>query len=164
MVSGFAAILMPHVAAIAINILLGALLILDGVFQGIHAFHLRGFKGCLWRVLGSLLSVFVGVLLLLFPLTGAVSLTLVMAFFLLVGGVFKLMLSFQFRSVSGWGWLLFSGILSFVLAGMILLLWPEAALWVLGTLVGVDLVFGGWWMIIIGYQARRQQKQPAPSE
>jgi uncharacterized membrane protein HdeD (DUF308 family) len=153
--AGVAAIIVPRMATLAIELLIGAVLVVDGVLQGIHAFQLREGKESWWRGLGALLAFAVGLILLFFPLQGILTLTLLIGIFFLLSGGFKIMLAFQVRSWSGWGWILTSGIISLFLGLLVFLLWPEGARWMIGVLVGVDLVFGGWWLIALGGMTRK---------
>jgi uncharacterized membrane protein HdeD (DUF308 family) len=153
--AGCAAIILPQAATIAIELLLGILLVLDGILQGIHAGQLRGRKGFGWKLAGSILSLAAGVLLLAFPLAGVLTLTLIVAVFFLAGGLLKIILSAHFRALAGWWWLLLSGLVTFLLGAAILLAFPEAASWVVGLLVGIALFLDGWWLIGTGLSLRR---------
>lgn len=103
----------------------------------------------------------VGSLVIFYPLSGVLSLTLLVATFLLIGGILKTILAFRLRPNLLWKWLLFAGGLAVALGLVILAQWPFAAGWVLGVLVGVDLLSSGWWMLAIaarrGEQAGEQQ-------
>jgi uncharacterized membrane protein HdeD (DUF308 family) len=154
-VLGFAALLFPFAATLAAELVLGAVLVAAGVAQIGHGVQLRAWKG--WGVLvaGGALSILVGGLLLLFPWTGALSLTLILAAFFLIGGAMRAILSFRMRPQSGWGWLLASGLLSAALGLIVLTQWPQAARWLLGLLLGVDLIFSGSFLVQIGNRVRK---------
>jgi uncharacterized membrane protein HdeD (DUF308 family) len=81
--------------------------------------------------------------LLAYPISGIVTLTLLIAAFFFVEGVIQLMIGFQMRSLQGWGWMVFSGIISILLAGLIWSEFPGSARWVIGLLVGVNLLIFG---------------------
>jgi len=152
---GIAAIAFPFSATLAVELLLGWILLVNGVFGIVHAFRSCRWKGFTLVMLGALLSLGVGILLLLYPLTGILSLTLVIAVFFTAGGILRILLAFQLRPLDHWGWLLLSGILSLLLATIIMTQWPAAAAWLLGLLVGIDLVFGGWTLVLLGMAAAR---------
>lgn len=154
-VLGFAALLFPFAATLAAELVLGGVLVAAGIAQVAHGVQLRAWKG--WGVLvaGGALSILVGGLLLLFPMTGVMSLTLVLAAFFLVGGVMRAILAARMRPHEGWGWLLTSGLLSAALGLIVLTQWPEAAQWLLGLLLGVDLIFSGTFLVQTGNRLRK---------
>ena len=154
-VLGFAALLFPFAATLAVELMLGAVLVAAGIAQVGHGVQLRAWKGWGVLVVGGVLSALVGGLLLFFPLTGALSLTLLLAAFFLVGGVMRAFLAARVRPQSGWGWLLASGLLSAALGVIVLTQWPQAAQWLLGLLLGVDLIFSGTFLVQIGNRARK---------
>ncbi len=161
MALGFLAILVPHLASIAAELLVGVLLLVIGLLEGVHAVQMRGRRGQMWRVLGAVLGVGLGLLLLFFPIAGVVSLTLVVAVFLVVEGILKSGMALQLKPLNGWGWLLTSGVLALLLGIVIIALWPSAALWVLGLLLGIDLVFSGLWLVFLALAGRRWARQGA---
>lgn len=155
MVLGVLAIALPHGATIAIEVLIGWLLIFGGIAQFVHAVGSHGARGLALKIAWSILYFIVGAVLLAKPFQGAVSLTLLLAALFFFGGIFKAVASFQIRSTPGWGWLLFSGIAAMVLGIIIWAGWPGDASWVLGLIVGIDLIFGGFWMIMFANGLRR---------
>ena len=152
---GAAALVSPIVATLAISVLVGWVLTIYGALAAIHAFRTARWNGFLWSLFGALLAFGAGIMLLFFPMTGALSLTLLIAAFLLTSGTFRVILSFRLRPADRWGWLLLSGLLAIALAITIALLWPEAAAWIIGMLVGIDLVFSGWASILLALAAGR---------
>lgn len=144
----------PFFTALAIETLLGWVLVIGGIVHGLHAFWTREWRGFILEFLSGLLYLVVGVLLLKYPLHGVLTLTLLLAAFFLVEGIFKVVLALQNRSTSGWVWLLFSGILALVLAGLIWMEWPVTGLWVIGVFVGIYLIFGGASMVAFALAAR----------
>ena len=151
------------VATIAVQIMLGWLLIIGGIAEGIHAFMAQGWRGFLLELLSAILYLVVGILLLVNPVTGALALTVLLAVFLVVEGIFKIIMALRVRDHRNWGWLLASGILSLILGAMIWSEWPASGLWVIGLLVGVQLVFSGWALVMLAAAARgyRQTAQTA---
>jgi len=157
--AGVIAVLAPQISTLAVSLIIGALLF-DGVLQGIHAWSLRGGGSFVWRAGMAVLSLIVGAVLLLAPQVGIVALTIVVAIFFLLGGSLKLALAWQLRPVVGSGLLGFAGALSLLLGILIVFMMPAVAAWVLGLLVGVDLVIAGAWLITIALAARRQERLP----
>ena len=97
---------------------------------------------------------FVGILLLLNPLVGLVSLTLALAAYLLVEGILELILSYRLRPAPGTGWLLFDGIVTLILAFMIWRTWPVSSEWAIGILVGISMLFSGISRLMVSIAAR----------
>lgn len=152
---GTLTVVMPHAAGLAIDLLLGAIFAAGGVMQLAQTFRCRGTGGTAAQALGGFLSLLLGSLLLFYPYQGLASLTLLLsAFFIVVGG-FKVTAALQNRALKAWGWLLFSGLLAISVGVLIWLGWPSSATWAIGLLVGIELVFGGWSLMLLGLAARR---------
>jgi uncharacterized membrane protein HdeD (DUF308 family) len=153
-VLGIAAICLPMVATLAIEIVIGWLLIVGGIIHAINAFSAKHWNGSAMNVLASILYIVVGGLLLTHPVAGMLTLTLVLAAFFLVEGFFKIVMAIQMRSMPNWGWMFISGLIALILGVMIWIGWPGTAAWVIGLLVGIDLIFGGWAMLYIALSAK----------
>ncbi|MGH6676778.1 MAG: HdeD family acid-resistance protein, partial [Xanthobacteraceae bacterium] len=112
--------------------------------------------GFWWSLISAFIGIVAGVLLLLWPLTGVLSLTLVLSAFFIVEGITSILYAFEHRNqLSGrWGWMLVSGIIDLILAGIIIAGLPGTALWALGLLVGINLLFGGAALIGMALAAR----------
>jgi uncharacterized membrane protein HdeD (DUF308 family) len=155
---GVLAIGAPGVATIAVQFALGWILVIGGIAEGIHAFMARGWAGFLLELLSAILYLAVGILLLVNPVGGALALTIVLAVFLIVEGIFKIITGLRVRDHRGWGWLLASGILSVILGLMIWAEWPASGLWVIGLLVGIQLLFTGWALVMLAMAARAHRQ------
>src|ERR1700693_2708224 len=142
-VAGFLAIALPQVAGITVNLLVAWLLVFSGCAHLAFAWHTRTTGGILWELLLGILYVFVGAYLLIHPVAGLASLTLALAIYLFAEGVLELILSFQLRPTPGSSLLLFDAIITLVLAIMIWRTWPSSTEWVIGTLVGISMLFSG---------------------
>lgn len=147
--AGISAVVFPFMATLAVAVSIGIVLVVAGIAQFVHAFSVRKWRGFLLTLLSGLLSLVVGSLVLIYPGTGILSLTLLVGTFLLAGGALKALLAFRLRPLAGWPWLLFSGCLAMLLGVLVVWMWPSAAGWVLGLLVGIDLVFSGWWLLTL---------------
>jgi uncharacterized membrane protein HdeD (DUF308 family) len=158
---GVVAIGAPVVATIAVQFMLGWLLVISGIAEGMHAFMVQGWRGFLFELLSALLYLGVGILLLVNPLEGALALTIVLAVFLLVEGIFKIIMALRVREHRGWGWLLASGIVSLILGALIWAQWPASGLWVIGLLVGIQLLFTGWALVMLALAARARRQAAA---
>ncbi len=153
---GLAALVSPLVAAMTLELLIGWILVISGVLGVVHGLRARRWRGYRLSMAPSLFALGIGAVLVLFPRSGILSLALLMAVFFLVSGVFRILLAWHLKPLDRWLWLLSSGILGLVMALLILLLWPEAAGWVIGILLGIDLLFSGVTLILIALTARQR--------
>jgi len=142
-ICGILAISLPLASSIGIVILLAWLILFAGISHLIFAFHSHSVGGFLWQVLLALIYGAAGIYMLMNPLLGVLSLTLLLAVFLLVEGILELALYFRIRRVRNGGWVLFDGIVTLILGILIWTHWPSSAVWVIGTLVGISLIFSG---------------------
>ncbi|HEX2666517.1 MAG TPA: DUF308 domain-containing protein [Candidatus Acidoferrum sp.] len=160
-IAGILAIVVPRTAGIAVAILVGWLLVFSGGAHLAFAWRTRGTGGFLWEVLLGLLYVGVGAYLLLHPVAGLASLTLVLAIYLFVEGILEFALSLLLRPMPGSGWILLDGIITLILAAMIWRTWPSSTEWVIGTLVGISMLFSGVTRLMLCSAARRVVANPA---
>ena len=151
---GTAAIVFPLVTVLAVELLVGWVLVVNGVVAIWHAWGARGWRGFGLSLLAGLLSLAVGLALLLYPVPGVLSLTLLVAAFLSAEGMLRVILAVRLRPLDYWGMLLASGILSILLGVLILSQWPEAAAWLIGVLVGIDLVAAGLVAVLLSMASR----------
>lgn len=157
LVLGVLAILLPPIATLAVTIILGWIFLASGLIGWITTFGAHGAPGFWWSLLSSVLATAAGLVLLLQPVSGAVSLTALLVVFFIIEGLATIAYAFEHRKeLSGrWEWMLVSGVIDLVLALIILAGFPGTAAWALGVLVGVNLIFGGTALIAIAMQARR---------
>lgn len=156
LILGTLALLAPFIASVAATVFFGALLLVSGIAGLIATLRSRGAPGFWWSLVSAIIGIAAGIVLLLWPISGTLSLTLVMIAFFVVEGVVTLMYAFEHRSqLSGrWGWMLVSGVVDLILAGIIFAGLPGTAVWALGLLVGINMLFGGWAMIAMALAAR----------
>jgi uncharacterized membrane protein HdeD (DUF308 family) len=153
--AGFLAIVIPGAAGIAVSALFGWLLVLSAVGHLLFAFHLRSFGGSLWEVLLAVLYFFLGTYLLIYPVAGLVTVTFILAIYLFTESVLELILSLRIRPRPGWLGLLFNAIVTLILGLLIWRTWPSDSEWVIGTLVGISLLFSGISRLIFSLAARQ---------
>jgi uncharacterized membrane protein HdeD (DUF308 family) len=154
-VCGTAAIVLPLAAAVALELVIGVLLAVGGLVQIVQSLRCAEWKGKLLQAVIGLIALVAGVILLANPLQGVPTLTLVLSAFFIAAGVVRVMLALQHREAAGWGWLLFSGALGIVVGVLIWSGWPGTAAWALGLLVGIELIFSGWSMVMLALGAGR---------
>jgi uncharacterized membrane protein HdeD (DUF308 family) len=117
---------------------------------------MRHAPGFTWSLLSALLGVVAGIVLIAFPASGALSLTLVVIVFFAIEGVATIMYALEHkRELSGrWGWMLVSGVVDLFLAAVILAGFPVSAAWAIGLLVGINMMFGGIALVMMALHAR----------
>ena len=153
---GVAAIAVPQIATLAFTLVIGWLFLISGIVGLITTFWMRNAPGFLWSLVSAVVAIGAGIVLLLWPISGSLSLTFVLIAFFIVEGVVTIMYAIEHRNQqsSRWGWMLTSGVVDLILAGLIFAQLPSSAFWALGLLVGINLVFGGSAMIGMALAAR----------
>jgi uncharacterized membrane protein HdeD (DUF308 family) len=153
---GALAIMLPPFATLAFTIVIGWILLASGLMGWITTFAARHAPGFWWSLVSALLATAAGLILLLQPAGGAVSLTLLLIVFFVIEGVVSIMYALEHRrELTGrWEWMLISGVIDLVLAAIIFMGLPGTAAWALGVLVGVNMLFGGAALIAMALHAR----------
>jgi uncharacterized membrane protein HdeD (DUF308 family) len=155
---GLFSIAAPGLAALAVTLTVGWLLLLGGAF-GLVAAISGGSKapGFWWNLLTAIVYVLAGLALLTRPLAGVITLTIILAAYLLAGGVMRVMQALGYRTIipGAWGWVLFSGVVDILLAFIIMSGLPNTATWVLGLLVGINLLMMGIAIVMVALAVRR---------
>jgi uncharacterized membrane protein HdeD (DUF308 family) len=152
---GILALMAPGIAGVAVTVMIGWLLILGGIAHLVLSWHLRRAGGMIWELLIGLSYIVVGVYMLAYPGVGLVALTAFLGAYLLIKGIFELIMWFRVRHLRGSGWVLFDAIVSLILSGMIWMHLPYSATWVIGTLVGFGILFSGISRLVLGIHAKR---------
>ena len=133
----------------------GILVIAGGILTLVDAFRAEGWKAKLWEILIALAYIVAGLVMVMNPGASAVWFTMFIAAFLLVSGVFRIIIGFQIKGeVKGWGWTVFGGIASIILAIMIFSQWPFSGLWVIGLFIAIEMIMQGTSMISIALAAK----------
>jgi uncharacterized membrane protein HdeD (DUF308 family) len=146
---GIMAIALPFVAGLAVSAIVGWMLVFGGVTHLAAAFHVRGAGAVLWELLVGLVYLVGGGYMVFHPLIGVATLTLFLAGVFLAEGVLEIMAFFGIRGQRNSGWMLFDGLVTIFLAGLIWFHWPSSSAWAIGTIVGISLLMSGvkWLMI-----------------
>ena len=140
----------------------GILVIAGGVLTLIDAFRAEGWKAKLWEILIALVYIVAGIIIMMNPAASAVWFTMFIAAFLLISGIFRIIIGFQIKGeVKGWGWTVFGGIASIVLAFMIFAQWPVSGLWVIGLFIAIEMIMQGTSMISIALAAKASKDSRA---
>jgi uncharacterized membrane protein HdeD (DUF308 family) len=155
-VLGLLAIVVPPIATLAVEILFGWLFLVSGILGLITTFWMRNAPGFWWSLLSAALGVAAGIVLLARPMSGVLTLTLILIVFFTIEGVASIMYALEHkRELTGrWGFMLASGIVDLIVAAIILMGLPGTAAWAIGLLVGINMVFGGSALIAMALHAR----------
>ena len=129
--------------------------VVAGLVRLVGAFWCNSFGAGVLAFLGGVLALAAGGFMIAQPGIALATMTLFLAFYFLIEGIERLVLGFQMKPVQGWGWSVFSGALSLVLAVVIWRQFPISGAWAIGTIVGIHLMVDGWGMVGIGGVARK---------
>ena len=154
-VFGMLAISSPMLAAVAANIVISWLILLAGAIHVVVAFHAHRAGSVIWKLLVGIAYLCFGIYLLLHPVLGVASLTLLLACLFVIEGILNIVLFFQMRSVRRSSWVLVDGIITMALGLMIYLQWPSSSAWAIGTLVGISMIISGITRVMISLAVRR---------
>lgn len=136
------------VATEAATVLFGFVLLAGGISLIVSAFWAGKWSGTLLHLLIGVLYVIVGLMIIDSPANSAMQLTLIIAFFLIFSGIFRVIYALSER-FTGWGWVLLNGAVSMLLGFLIYKQWPYSGMWVIGLFVGIELIFNGWaWVML----------------
>jgi uncharacterized membrane protein HdeD (DUF308 family) len=158
-IAGMAAIAYSVIATLVSVIFLAVLLIFAGILEGAYATRHRERGHVTLHLLEALLAIVIGALLLRSPVPGAIVLTMLVATYFVISGVFRVIGSLALR-VPNWGWLLLSGIVNLALGIIVWAGWPGTGLWVLGMFIGVNWIFRGWAQAMLALALRSHGLQP----
>ncbi len=157
--AGLFAILIPPISGLAVTLLIGWAMIISSITHFIFAFKTHTTGSLLWELLLGAVYLFAGGYLLFHPLAGLLSLTLLLAAYLFIEGVLELIYAFQVRPRNGYLWLILDGVITLILALMIWLTWPSSSAWVIGTLIGISMLFSGISRLMLSLAAKRTLRQ-----
>ncbi len=141
-VLGIGAIALPNITTIVAETWIAIILGSAGASNVFYAIQTRS-EGFIWKLILGILYVGTGIMLFVYPLTGILSLTLLLGSFLFTEGVFESILAFQLKPRQNWGWVLANGIITLFLGALVWFEWPFDAPWLIGTLVGVSVLSTG---------------------
>lgn len=154
---GFLAVGASTLVTIGSMIFLGSLLLLGGVVQIAYTFSIRNWSGFFLSLLSGILYTVVGVLMIIHPTASALSVTLLLAAFYTIGGIFRIVSAASMR-FEHWGWAVLSGVIKLILGLLIWAGWPDTGLWVIGLFIGIDLIFYGWFWVLLSLTARTMKE------
>jgi uncharacterized membrane protein HdeD (DUF308 family) len=154
MLAGILALVYPAISSVALVLFIGWLLIFSGVFQGISLIGARHVPHFWLQLISVALFIVVGALFLRNPGEGLITLTLLLIVFFLIEGISKVIFALTIRPFPNWGWVLASGIVGIVLAFYLWASIPVSAVWLLGILLGIELICEGAALTYLAWQVR----------
>jgi uncharacterized membrane protein HdeD (DUF308 family) len=155
MVLGFLAVAVPFLATLAVEIFVGWLFFVAGLFRAVWVWRSRQTPGFAWSLLTAVLAIVLGLVLILRPLAGVLTLTMILVAFFVIEGIASIIGAIEHRQhLRSWGWVLFSGIVDLLLAYLIWAGWPSSASWAIGLLVGINMLFLGLSLVMTALAAR----------
>lgn len=154
---GTFAIIVPGLATLWVTTLIGVVFVVGGAIRLWRCFTARHGGSHLWHIVIALLAIVAGLILLINPMEGVLTLTVVVIALFLAEGAMKLVGAFQ--AAQGRVWMVVSGVVDIALA---VLLWaglPETAVWAIGLMVGISLLFTGWTAVMLSSALKRGAAQ-----
>ena len=159
--AGILAIAVPPAGGIAATILIGWLLVFAGAAHFAFGWHTRKMGGLVWGILLGLAYLFAGIYMLLQPVAGLAVLTLALGAYLFAEAILEFALAWKLRPLGGSGWLFFDGVVTLIFSILIWTTWPSSSEWVIGTVVGISMIFSGVSRLGVLAAARRAHPQLA---
>jgi uncharacterized membrane protein HdeD (DUF308 family) len=154
-VGGIIALFYPILSSFAVVLFLGWVLIISGIVQGISLIGAQNVPHFWLQLISVVLSVIIGILLLRHPGAGLLTITLLLIVFFMVEGISKLIFALTIRPFPNWGWVLASGIVGILLSFYLWASLPITAIWLLGVLLGIQLICEGAALGYLAWQARQ---------
>ena len=154
-VAGMFAIIYPVISSVAVIVLLGWLLIISGVLQGLSVIGARHVPHFWLQLISFVLAIVIGFLFLRQPAEGLLTVTLLLIVFFMIEGISKVVFALTIRPFPNWIWVLASGLVGVALS---LILWaslPVTAVWLVGLLLGIELISVGSALAYMAWQVRR---------
>jgi uncharacterized membrane protein HdeD (DUF308 family) len=154
-VTGMLAIGAPFFAAVAVTALIAWLIVFAGIVHLAIAFHSHGAGSVIWKLLVGLAYVCFGLYVIMHPVIGLASLTLILASLFLIEGILQIVLFAKMRSIQGSSWMLIDGIITLLLGLLIYVQWPSSSAWAIGTLVGISMIMSGVSRVMLSLAVRK---------
>ena len=152
---GTLAVALPVVTTLAVEILVGWLFVIGGVWRAISLARSSRMPGFGWSLAMAIVAIALGAMLVMMPLAGMLTLTMLLITFFVLEAIGKILFALDLRKHShSWSWALATGILDLFLAALIFAGWPSTAAWAIGLLVGINMIFFGVSLVMISLAAR----------
>lgn len=145
-------------ATAATSIFIAMIMVIAGLAQLINAFSVQSWERFMLLLIAGIIYTAAGVVCFTYPIMAAVIFTFMLGLMLIIVGVLRMIIGFQSKNLTGWGYIVLAGALSAVLGIMIISGWPNDALWMLGIFLSIDLIFQGcgWIAFALGLRTLRK--------
>jgi len=153
-IAGVVALIYPHIASVTLVFLLGWILIISGVLQGIGLIGAKDVPHFWLQLVSAVLALLIGVLLISNPDAGLLIMTVLLIVFFVVEGISKIVFALNIRPFMGWAWVLLSGIIGLLLGAYLWANTPLSSEWVLGVLLGIMLISEGAALAYLAWMVR----------
>lgn len=160
-VAGILALLFPALMSTGLIELLGWLLVISGIVQSVSLIGATQVPYFWMQLVSTALQVVVGYLLISHPEAGVFAIMLLMLVLFLVGGIARIVFALMIRPMPDWGWILASGLVAIVCSLVLIGSLPEAAAWLLGILLGVQLITEGGALAYLAWRVRHSGRPAA---
>ena len=157
MITGLLGIFLPVAMSLTVTIFVAWLFIISGIFSAVQVYKNYKKKWMAW--LKPFLLLVTGIFMLLYPLSGVAALGLLLAVYFFMDTFASVSLALELHPHRGWGWMLFNGLISLLLAILFLIYWPFGSLWLVGLFVGISLFMDGASLLGIGLAARKAERK-----
>ena len=156
-VAGLGATSLPIMAGVTISTIIGTLLLITGLVQVYHTFHIHSWKEKLWYVLSALFYIIGAIFIIFKPLEGLMTITTIMVVVMIFNGLTRMIFGFTNKNLPGNGMVILSGLLSVIIGGYFFSLLdnPELSLSLLGTFVGISLLIEGISFVFLGLRMKK---------
>jgi len=154
-ICGFVAVLLPIEMSFGVVVVISWLLMISGVVQFVHAFRCAGIGHTLWKAAVAIIYFVTGLYFRLNPGLGIAALTLALIMFFVAQGLIDILVYFGTRKSGVSGLLLLDGVITLILGLMIWRHWPSGSLWVVGLLVGINMIMTGTTRLMLTVAVRR---------
>ncbi len=157
-IAGTIALMSPLIAGSSSTIVVGVLLVIGGIGQCILAIEAGAFsRGLLTFILGLLMTT-VGSFTATQPVVGLASLTTILVTYLVIAALFELIMAIQIRPAEGWRSVSINGVVTLLLGIMLWRQFPLSGVWAIGIVLGLKMIFSGWFLVFIGITAKKETK------
>ena len=147
-VLGMVGIFLPNFIALGADIFIASLMIVGGTFWAMHTIKYSAKHVMDW--IKPMLLLVSGGLMIVYPITGIATVGFLLAVYLLMDAYSSFMLGQSMYPTRGWGWMVFNGVISLILALLFLIGWPETSLWLVGLYIAISLFFDGTALLAFG--------------
>jgi len=152
--AGILAIIYPVISSVSVVFLLGWLLIVSGILQGLSLVGARHVPHFWLQLISVILAVLIGLFFLRDPMQELLTIALLLIVFFMVEGISKVVFALTIRPMPNWGWVLSSGLLGIILSLFLWVSLPVTAVWLIGLLLGIELISQGAAIALLAWKVR----------